>query len=133
MAALPDAVYQLCRTAHAQAFRRGVILVPYSMAVPYVLSMIVLIARFGGALDTSRVRAALAKVDATLHELEESIESHMSRGLTMLSNSVQNQRSGIAECRTMLTALRARDEAMSLHDPTSRSDPDGAARDGGAA
>ena len=119
VAALPDAVYQLCRTTHAQAFRRGVILVPYSMAVPYVLSMIVLIARFGGALDTSRVRTALAKVDATLHDLEESIESHMTRGLTMLSNAVQNQRAGIAECRSMVAALRARDEAMSLNDPTS--------------
>lgn len=117
VAAMPDAVYQLCRSAHAQAFRRGVILVPYSMAVPYVLSLIVLIARFGGALDTSRVRAALAKVDSTLHELEDDIESHMSRGLTMLSNAVQNQRSGIAECRSMLAALKARDEAMSLQDP----------------
>ena len=60
---------------------------------------------------------ALAKVDSTLHELEDDIESHMSRGLTMLSNAVQNQRSGIAECRSMLAALKARDEAMSLHDP----------------
>ncbi len=124
VAALPDAVYQLCRTTHAHAFRRGVILVPYSMAVPYVLSMIVLIARFGGALDTSRVRAALAKVDATLQDLEESIESHMSRGLTMLSNAAQNQRSGIAECRSMVAALRARDEAMSLHDPTALPEAD---------
>jgi DNA recombination protein RmuC len=122
VAALPDAVYQLCRTTHAHAFRRGVILVPYSMAVPYVLSMIVLIARFGGALDTSRVRAALAKVDSTLHDLEESLESHMTRGLTMLSNAVQNQRAGIAECRSMVAALRARDEAMALHDPAPQVD-----------
>ncbi len=122
VAAMPDAVYQLCRSAHAQAFRRGVILVPYSMAVPYVLSMIVLIARFGGALDTSRVRSALAKVDSTLHELEKDIEGHMSRGLTMLSNAVQNQRSGIAECRSTVAALRARDEAMSFNDPTSLSE-----------
>ena len=60
--------------------------------------------------------------DVTLHELEDDIESHMSRGLTMLSNAVQNQRSGIAECRSMLAALKARDEAMSLHDPTAESD-----------
>jgi hypothetical protein len=76
-----------------------------------------LIARFGGALDTSQVRSALAKIESTLHELEESIESHMTRGLTMLSNAVQNQRLGIAECRSQVAALRARDEAMALHDP----------------
>jgi hypothetical protein len=98
------------------------------MAVPYVLSMIVLIARFGGALDTSQVRSALAKVDSTLHELEESIESHMTRGLTMLSNAVQNQRSGIAECRSLVAALRARDEAMALHDPSGLDAGEGATR-----
>ncbi len=47
----------------------------------------------------------------------------MTRGLTMLSNAVQNQRSGIAECRSMVAALRARDEAMSLHDPAAVPDP----------
>jgi hypothetical protein len=118
---MPDAAYQFCRSAHTGAFRRGVILVPYSLAVPYGLSMLVLIARFGGALDTSHVRSALAQVDSTLRELEKDIESHMSRGLTMLSNAVQNHRSGIAECRSTVAALRAREEAMALQDPASSS------------
>lgn len=116
IAAVPDAVYQLCRSVHTQAYKRGVILLPYSLAVPYVLSMFVLIARFGGALDTSRVRSSLAKVDQTLHDLEESLEGHMNRGLTMLSNAVQNQRSGVAECRSIVAALRARDEATAMFD-----------------
>ncbi len=34
----------------------------------------------GVFLPATRVRAALAKVDEALHQLEESIESHMSRG-----------------------------------------------------
>lgn len=111
VAAVPDAVYQLCRTVHAQAYKRGVVLLPYSLAIPYVLSLLVLIARFGGALDTSQVRASIAKVDQTLQELEEAMESHMSRGLTMLENAVQNQRSGIAQCRSIVAALRAREES----------------------
>jgi len=114
IAAVPDAVYHLCRSVHAHAYKRGVIILPYSLSVPYVLSLFVLISRFGGALDTSRVRTALARIDETLQRLEESMESHMSRGLTMLSNAVQNHRSGIAECRSMVATLRARDEAASL-------------------
>jgi DNA recombination protein RmuC len=111
VAAVPDAVYQLCRSVHAQAYKRGIILLPYSLAVPYVLSLLVLIARFGGALDTSQVRASIAKVDQTLHELEDALEGHMSRGLTMFENALQNQRSGIAQCRSIVAALRARDES----------------------
>ena len=116
IAAVPDAVYHLCRTVNTQAFKRGVIVLPYSMSVPYVLSMLVLIARFGGALDTGQIRTSLAKVDQTLQELSESLESHMNRGLTMITNSVQNQRSGIAECRSIVAALRARDEATTVLD-----------------
>jgi DNA recombination protein RmuC len=116
IAAVPDAVYQLCRSAHTQAYKRGVILLPYSLAIPYVLSMLVLIARFGGALDTSRVSSSLAKIDQTLHELEESIEGHMNRGLTMFENAVQNQRAGVAECRSIIAVLRARDDATTMLD-----------------
>jgi hypothetical protein len=57
----------------------------------------------------------------------------MTRGLTMLSNAVQNQRSGIAECRSIVAALRARDEALSLHDPASLPDSETALHPGGAA
>ena len=117
VAAVPDAVYHLCRTVHAQAYRRGIVLLPYSLAVPYVLSLLVLIARFGGALDTSQVRGSIAKVDQTLHELEDALESHMSRGLTMFANALQNQRSGIAQCRSIVAALRARDESNTLLTP----------------
>lgn len=129
IAAVPDAVYQLCRSVHAQAYRRGIVLLPYSLAVPYVLSLLVLIARFGGALDTTQVRASIAKVDQTLQELEDALESHMSRGLTMIQNALQNQRSGIAQCRSIVSALRARDESSAvLTQPDVASDRWGAAK-----
>ena len=114
VAAVPDAVYQLSRNVHAQAYRRGVVLLPYSLAVPYALSLMILIGRFGGALDTSNVKAALAKVEETLAQLDDSLESHMSRGLTMLTNAVQNQRSGIIACKSTVAALRAREEQGSV-------------------
>lgn len=114
VAAVPDAVYQLCRSVHAQAYRRGIVLLPYSLAVPYVLSLLVLIARFGGVLDTSQVRASIARVDQTLHELEDALETHMSRGLTMLENALQNQRSGVAQCRSIVAAMRAREESVPI-------------------
>jgi hypothetical protein len=40
----------------------------------------------------------------------------MSRGFTMFENAVQNQRSGVAECRSIVAALRARDEATTMLD-----------------
>lgn len=114
VAAMPDAVYKLCRTAHSHAYRCGVILVPYSLAMPYVLSMFVLISRFGGSLDTSRLRGTLATLEKQLREMDEAIETHMSRGLTMLSNAVSNHRTAVAACRSAVVNLQAHDEEAAL-------------------
>lgn len=106
IAAVPDAVYHLCRTVHSQAYKRGIVLLPYSLAIPYVLSMFVLVSKFGRALDTGRLQSLLAKLDTQLHDLNESLEGHLSRGLTMVTNAVQNHRAGLSECTSLVAAIR---------------------------
>src|SRR5437879_4811937 len=47
VAAIPDAAYGALRRAHADAFLRGVVLVPYSCALPVVLFLYSLVSRYG--------------------------------------------------------------------------------------
>ncbi|MEA2521321.1 MAG: recombination protein RmuC, partial [Actinomycetota bacterium] len=51
IAAVPDAVYAVLRRAHADAYARGVVVVPYSNALPIVLFLYSLVQRFGDAAD----------------------------------------------------------------------------------
>jgi DNA recombination protein RmuC len=104
IAAVPDAVYDLCVKAHATAWRRGVLIVGYSMALPFVLSLLALIARFGSALDTGRVQTALAEIDRSLREMEGTLDGAAARGLKMLENAIDAQRGAVAACRRALAA-----------------------------
>ena len=52
--AVPDAVHAEVPEAHAEGWREGVLVVPYSLALPFVLSLYRLTVRFASAPDTER-------------------------------------------------------------------------------
>jgi len=104
VAAVPDAVYDVCVKAHAAAYRRGVVLVGYSMALPYVLALLALLDRFGSAMDTGRTQSALAVLDRSLREMEGSLDGPVARGLKMLDNAIEAQRRAVADCRRAIAA-----------------------------
>ena len=72
VAAVPDAAYAVLRRAHADAFERGVIVVPYSTALPVLLFLHSLVARYGDAGDT---QAALREVATILGSMEGVLET----------------------------------------------------------
>ena len=62
VAAVPDAAYAVLRRAHADAYRRGVLVIPYSMALPVVLFLHSLVARFGAVRDVEACLTDLAGI-----------------------------------------------------------------------
>ena len=60
--AVPDAVHAEVPEAHAEGWREGVLVVPYSLALPFVLSLYRLTVRFASAPDTEEVAARLARL-----------------------------------------------------------------------
>ena len=60
--AVPDAVHAEVPEAHAEGWREGVLVVPYSLALPFVLSLYRLTVRFASAPDTGEVAARLARL-----------------------------------------------------------------------
>src|SRR5207237_10914819 len=67
VAAIPDAAYAVLRRAHAEAYRRGVVVISYSLAMPFVLFLYGVLARLGTAVDA---QACLVDVAAVLDALE---------------------------------------------------------------
>jgi hypothetical protein len=96
VAAIPDAAYAVLRRAHADAFARGVVVVPYSTALPVLLFLYSLVHRFGGADDA---RAALEEVASLLDVLEGVVENKVARAATMLGNAAEEMRSGLGKAR----------------------------------
>src|SRR6266511_909969 len=120
VAAIPDAAYAVLRRAHADAFARGVVIVPYSAALPVLLFLYSLVARFGSAGD---LEACLTEVCGVLEVVESVLENKVSRASTMLSNGADEIRSALGKARGSVARARA-----STVEPVALSFPD---REGG--
>ena len=96
VAAIPDAAYAVLRRAHADAFARGVVIVPYSTALPVLLFLYSLVHRFG---DADGARAALAEVASLLDAMEAVVENKVTRAATMLANGADELRSSLGRAR----------------------------------
>ena len=97
--AVPDAVYTCSPQAHAEGYREGVLVVPYSLALPYVLALYRLTVRFGSVVDTDQLAARLRSLDELLRRSSEEVESRLSRGLVQLQNARDALRDNLADAQ----------------------------------
>jgi DNA recombination protein RmuC len=112
--AVPDAVYAAAPEAHGEGYREGVVVVPYSLALPYVLALYRLTIRFGGVVDTDQIAARLRSLDESLRKADEEVEGRLSRGLVQLGNSRDALRDQLGGAR------RAADRLLREADPEDR-------------
>jgi DNA recombination protein RmuC len=106
VAAVPDAVYAVLKRAHADAYRSGVIVVPYSDALPIVLFLYELVRRYGDAAD---VQAGLAEVAGVLDVMEAIVENRFAKAATMLTNGADEFRSQLGKARGSIARAHAAD------------------------
>lgn len=102
VAVVPDAAYSVLRRAHADAYRRGVVVVSYSLAMPFVLFLYGLMSRLGGE---AKARACLADLSGLLDAMEITLENKVSKAATMLSNGAEELRGQVGKARS--TVARA--------------------------
>jgi DNA recombination protein RmuC len=105
--AVPDAVYTAAPEAHGDGYREGVLVVPYSLALPYVLALYRLTLRFGSVVDTDQLSARLRALDESLRRIDEEVEGRLSRGLVQMENAREALRDHLGEAqRTCARLLR---------------------------
>jgi len=112
--AVPDAVPALAAEVQAEAWRDGVLIVPYSLALPYVLAVYRLALRLGAAADADRRLERLRVVEEALRSMDEEVEGRLSRGLVQVQNSRDALRSRLAEAQSAASALLRGAEAEEL-------------------
>jgi hypothetical protein len=96
VAAVPDAAYAVLKRAHADAWSKGVVIVPYSSALPIVLFLYSLVQRFG---DSADVQSSLAEVASALELMGAVVENKLARAATMLTNGADELRSNLGKAR----------------------------------
>jgi hypothetical protein len=106
VAAVPDAVFAVLKRAHAEAFGHGVVVVPYSNALPIVLFLYELVRRYG---DVSDAHASLAEVARVLDAMDAIVENRFAKAATMLTNGADEFRSHLGKARGSIARAHAAD------------------------
>jgi DNA recombination protein RmuC len=103
--AVPDAAYAAAPEVHGEAYRDGVLVVPYSLALPYVLALYRLTLRFGSTVDTDQMAERLRALDESLRRVGEEVESRLSRGLVQMQNARDAIRGHVLDAQTASSRL----------------------------
>jgi DNA recombination protein RmuC len=107
LAAVPDAAYGVCRSAFAEAHRRHVMIVAYSMTLPYLLLVYQLHLQFARSVDMENLQGCLMEIDRQLDSLEASLENKLQRAVTMLGNAYQDGKQVTARIRASVHGAQA--------------------------
>ncbi len=104
--AVPDAVFDLCVEAHVEAFKQGVVIISYTQVIPYLLSLLQVILRFGTQIDTARLSQALSTIADALEKMDIEVDGRLSRTITQLQNSREDLKAHLSRARQGVRGLR---------------------------
>jgi len=107
LAAVPDGAYAVCRAAFAEAHRRHVIIVGYSMVLPYLLTLYQLHLQFSRSVDLENLQACMMEVERQLDGLESTLENKLQRALAMLGNTYTDGKQSVARIRASVHSIQA--------------------------
>jgi DNA recombination protein RmuC len=106
VAAVPDAIYDLCSGIQAEVFQLNVVLVSYSMFVPYLLLVFQTILKASHDIDLQKLDSYLKSADDSISALQHELEGRFSKAITMLSNSRDDMSIQLSKVRSGLVSLR---------------------------
>ncbi len=103
--AVPDAVFDLCVEAHVEAFKQGVVIISYTQVIPYLLSLLQVILRFGTEIDTARLSQSLTTIADALEKMDNEVDGRLSRTITQLQNSREDLKAHLSRARQGVRGL----------------------------
>jgi DNA recombination protein RmuC len=115
VAAIPDAAYHVLRRAHLDAFAAGVLLVPYTSALPTLLALYALCCRMGG--DATDVGALVMVLSGALDGIESVVENKVERAGKMSQTAAADIRVHLGRARQAVSQARAGASITELSPP----------------
>jgi DNA recombination protein RmuC len=104
--AVPDAVFEACVDVHVEAFKQGVVIVSYTQTLPYLLSLLQIVHRFGTEFDRTRLSQSLQTIAAALERMDGEVDGRLARTVTQLENSRADLKAQLGRARQGLHAVR---------------------------
>lgn len=106
VAVVPDAVFDLCTGIQSEAFQLNVVLVSYSMFVPYLLLVFQTTLKNGQSIDLQKLDTYLQTAQESIKNLQDELDGRFSRAITMMNNSRDDMRAALGKLGGSLTGLQ---------------------------
>jgi DNA recombination protein RmuC len=106
VAVVPDAVYDLSSGVQPDVFKMNVVLVSYSMFVPYLLLVFQTILKTSRSIDVQRMEAHLSRALESAQAAQGELEGRYARALTMLENARTDLSAHLGNISSGLTNLQ---------------------------
>ena len=106
VACVPDSVFDLAAGVQANILSLGVVLVSYSMLLPYLLLVLQSSLKNVQTIDLQKLEAYLKTVQGSLQALQEELDGRYAKALTMLANSRDDMRALIGKANGSVTSLQ---------------------------
>jgi DNA recombination protein RmuC len=107
LAAVPDAVYNLCPECQVEAFEMRVVVISYSLLVPYLLMVLQSTSSMGASYDASRIHSCIQATEDSLQMLQSELDGRFAKAMTMLTNAKDDMRVQISRAHTGIIKLQA--------------------------
>lgn len=111
LAVIPDAAYDVCRSAIVSAHHRHVMVVGYAMALPYLLTLYQLHLQFARSVDMEKLQSGLIDIERQVDVLEGILENKVQRSLTVLQNAYTEGKQATAKIRSSAQAVQITEAA----------------------
>ncbi|MBU1082911.1 hypothetical protein KKE14_00505, partial [Patescibacteria group bacterium] len=117
---IPDALYSVLKESFARAYSQSVILIPYSMAVPYILTFLDLHKQTLATYDEQQIKSFLEDLDRSLNEMETVLENQIARGNTMISNAYNEYKRLVGKVRGRMTYLAEAEKPLAVKESSKK-------------
>lgn len=105
---IPDAAYSIIQDLHSQAYRKNVVLISYSMLLPYLLTLFHLHLQYSREYDIENLQQYLLDITRHTDEMNDILENKLIRASVMLSNATDEYRRIIASTKNSLIKISNR-------------------------
>lgn len=106
IAVVPDAVYVLCPSVNIETSKHNVVVVSYSLFLPYILLIFQTVLTTSRTIDMEKLSAQIQTVGRSLSAIESELENRYAKAVTMLDISRRELKGHIGKASNAITSIQ---------------------------
>ncbi len=116
--AVPDSLHYLLKESVMRAYREHhVIIIPYGMTIPYLLTFLDLHRKHAVHLDEERVKAFLVELSHSLSKMDDILDNKVAKGNVMIGNAYNEYKQLVSKIRGDSLNLTASEDQPKIEQP----------------